>query len=124
MPGRLAWVFRPIPNHDPSICTHRSNYIWVLRLISGFVDLALVVYPLCDFEFHLHDRGLLRSSASVPPNLFALFIVIDGVWRDGFRELYVSYLQVVVSFVGGLCADEKPMRSIILARNPLHVSTI
>lgn len=55
----LAGVFRSVPYHDPPIHAHCGNYVWVLGLISGFVDLAWVIYLLDNIEFHFHDWRLL-----------------------------------------------------------------
>lgn len=49
----------PVPDHDPSIGAHGGDYIGILRLISGFVDLPFMVYLLYDVEFYLHNRRFL-----------------------------------------------------------------
>ena len=51
----LARVFRSVPYHDPPVHTHCGDYIWILRLISGFIDLARMVYLLNDVEFYFHN---------------------------------------------------------------------
>ena len=88
----LAGVFCSIPYHDPPIHTHCSDYIWVLGLISGFIDLAWMIYLLNDIELHLRDRRLLGGSTSIASNLFPIVIVVCRIGRHRLRQLYLSYL--------------------------------
>ena len=92
LPSGHKLVFCPVPNHDSVVCTHRRYQIRILRLISGFVDLAFVIYLLYDIELDLHDWRLLRRSASISADLFALFVVVYRVRGNWFGKLDFGYL--------------------------------
>lgn len=52
--GWQAGVLRTIPDHHPTICAHCRNDIRVLWLITGLVDLALVIDLLHNIELDFH----------------------------------------------------------------------
>lgn len=52
----LAGVFGSVPYHNPPIHAHCGDYVWILGLVSGFVDLARMIYLLSNVEFNFHDR--------------------------------------------------------------------
>ena len=79
MSGGLEWMLRTVPDHHPTICAHRGDYIRVLRLIPGLVDLALVIDLLYDLELDLHLGLILCSTASMSSNLPLLFIIVGSV---------------------------------------------
>lgn len=121
--GRHAGMLRPIPNHDATVCAHGGYDVRILWLVAGLVDLALVIDLLYNVELHLHCRRFLACSFSVTTDLFAFFIVIGSVRGDRFGELYVSNLEVVLGFVGSMCADEQSVRAVIFIRDAKEIST-
>src|ERR1700735_1250101 len=76
--SRYAWVMRSIPDHHPSIGTHRSDHIRVLRLISSFVDLARMVDLLDDGKCNI-DWRLFRRATSISTNFSRVCIVVVDV---------------------------------------------
>src|SRR5436190_9024035 len=77
-PCRQARMFRPVPDHNPPICTHSRNDIWVLWLISCFVYLPFVINLLYNVEFNFHWR-FFGPVASISANLSPLIIVILSI---------------------------------------------
>ena len=83
--SRYAWMVCSIPDHDPSVSTHGSDHIRVLRLISSFVDLARMVDLLdngkCDVDWRL-----FRRTTSISTNFSRVCVVVVdirlvvGVW--------------------------------------------
>lgn len=122
MPCGCTRVFRPIPNHDPAIRAHGSYYVWILRLVSRLVHFVLMVDLLHDVKLHFHRRCLVRASTAVSTDLLSLLIIFCGIRSDWFWELYVSYLQVVLSLARCVCANEKSVRRVILIGNAAGVS--
>lgn len=104
--SRCAWMFRPVPYHNPPIRAHRCYYVGILRLVSGLVDFALVIDLLDDMEFDFRLRCLLRGSAAVSTDFFSFLIVVCRVRRDRLRKLYMSYLKIILSFTGGMSANQ------------------
>lgn len=96
--GWYAWMFRPIPDHDPSIRTHGRYDVRVLRLVSCFVDFPFVIYLLHNVKFDFDGR-LLRRSGTVTTNFLALFVILGGVWGNRVRQLTMDDLQVVLSLI-------------------------
>jgi hypothetical protein len=76
-------------------------------LVSGLVDLALVVDLLNDVELNFH-LGLLGTS-TVAANLSLVFIIILRIGDIGVRKLNVRDLQVILRFTSGMCANQKTM---------------
>ena len=74
--SRSAWVFRSIPDYDPTICAHGGNDVGILWLIARLINLPLVVNLLHNVEFDLHWGWLFRGTSSITADFFPLFIVI------------------------------------------------
>lgn len=76
--SRYAWMVCSIPDHDPSVGTHRSDHIRVLRLISSFVDLARMVDLLdngkCDVDWRL-----FRRATSISTNFSRVCIIVVDI---------------------------------------------
>lgn len=121
--GRHAGMLRPIPDHDTAVGAHCRYDVRVLWLVASLVDLALVINLLHNVELHFHGWGLLARSSTMAPNFFRLFIVIRDVWGDRFRELYMSNLQIILGFVGGVSTNKQPMSAIILVWDAEYIST-
>ena len=117
MTRRHAGMFRSVPDHDSSISAHGSDDIGVLRLISSFVHLSLMVHLLHNVKFNFHDRRLLGRTTSVAANLFTVLIIVCGVRSYRFGELYMSNLQIVLSLAGGMSADEEAMSCVVFVRD-------
>src|ERR1700722_14668695 len=85
LPSGYAWMVCSIPDHDPSVGTHGSNHIRILRLISSFVDLARMVDLLDNGECDV-DWRLFRWTTSISTNFPCVCIVVVdirlvvGVW--------------------------------------------
>lgn len=89
-PRGQTWVFRTIPDHRPSVRTHGSNDVGVLRLIPCLVDLTLVVNLLHNVELDLH-WGLLGATP-ISSDLAPFLIVIIGVGSRGVGKLHMGDL--------------------------------
>lgn len=119
-----TWMFCSIPYHYSPVRAHCSDDIWIVWLISSFIHLSLVVNLLHNVEFDFHDWCLLPGATAIAPNLLTIFIVVGRIRRDRFWKLHVSYLQVILSLVGSVGADEKSMSRVILVRSAVPVSRI
>ena len=93
-----AWMFRPIPYHHSTIRAHGRDDVRVLRLVSCFVDFALVIYFLHNVELDFYGH-LLRRPSTVSPNLLTLLVILGDVWGNRVRQLTVDDLQVVLSLI-------------------------
>jgi len=105
-----------IEDQCPTINTHGCNDIWILWLISGLVDLSRMINPLVDG--HL-DASSFSIRVSITSNFFALLIVVVGIGGDIVWKLDGCDFQVVWLVVGGVCADEKAMDTVILSSRPM-----
>ena len=85
-------MFRPIPNHDSPIRTHRGDYVGVLRLVSCFVHLAFMVDFLNNVEFDLHLLIFLRGTPAISANLFSILVIVRSIRSDGLGQLHGRYL--------------------------------
>ena len=124
MPCRLARVFRSVENHDSSVCTHGGEYVGVLRLISGLVNLPFVVNSLYDIEFDLHYGRFLRGSTPVSADLLAFFVIVCRIRRDWLGKLHLGYLYVILGFIGGVCTNQESVRRVVFVRKTAKVSRV
>ena len=124
MACRITWVFRSVPNHDSTVRAHCCYYIGILWLVSGFVDLALMVNLLYNVELHFHICPLLGCTTTMTTNFFSVFIVVGGIGSDRLRKLYVGNLEIVLGFAGSVSTNEKTVGGVILVWDPVIFSAL
>lgn len=113
-----AAVLGAVENQDPAVNCECSNDVWVLRLVSGLVDLAGVIDLLRDLE---SDDGRLPSSTAIATNLATLFVIVGRVRRCGFRNLEFRNLEVVGLAFGCVGTDEQSVDSLVLVLDVLDI---
>lgn len=104
--SRYARMLCPIPNHDTPIRTHRCDYVRILWLISGFVNLTLMVDPLNDVKFYFHSRCFLGGSAAISTYFLSIFVVVACIWSHRIRKCDGCDLEVIGCITIGMSAYE------------------
>jgi hypothetical protein len=115
-----AAVLRPVENQNLSIDGERGDDVWVLRLVSCFVDLARVIDLLGDFEGD--DRRLAAARpATIAAKLTTLLVKIRGIGFDRLWDLEFRDLNVIGFSFGRVRSNQQPVDCLVLILQVLHV---
>ena len=83
-------MFCAVENEHSSINAHSGYNIWVLGLVSSFVDLSRMVNFL--FNMHFNRSLFTRRSIPIAANFSAVFIISVGTRSDILRDFNVRDL--------------------------------
>ena len=115
-----AAMLRPIKNQDLSVNRECGDNVWILRLVSCFVDLAGVINLLRDLESD-HERLAATGSASKATKLATLLVKIGGVGLDRLWDLKFCNLDVVRLSLRRVRSDEQSVDRFIFVLQVLNV---
>src|SRR4051812_45978992 len=96
-------MLAPVKDQGPPVRTHGSNYVGVLRLITGLVDFAGMVDLLNDVEC----KG--SFCIAMTSNLARLLIVLGWIRFAEFRNFDACYLKVVLGLSRGIGSEQQTM---------------
>lgn len=113
-------VLGTIEYQNSPIVGHGGYDIWILGLVSGFVDLSWVIDPL--FDVHLDSSLLAARRVAIATNLSATFIVVLDCWSDIFGQFDIGDLEVILSIVGCVCTYQQAMDCVVLSGLSGHIS--
>lgn len=86
-------VFGPVKDENFAIDTHCCDDVWVLRLISSFVDFAGMINLL--HYGHLNGWRVARRRVAVATNLSSFIIIVPLIRCNVLRKLDICDLEVI-----------------------------